>query len=378
MNSQITHDLRNDDRDPLRALAHVPDQSTPPVEQVRRRASAIRRGRRRTRAGLSVGALATALVIGGVLIPQDASTPGSLQAASFLGIARAQAADGADADCRDGEGYTTRFTREQWSTDPQVAALSSWLPADATGLPVRGVDVTSDRQACPPAVPAGVLYSETPTERGLTLWSDVARPFAGQVGLEDVDMRGTTAELLHLPGNVMLSWLESDGTRWVAQASGLDQASVVATLDSLALDGTTLDGASVPSSWELAPLPEPTDDPNVLSWAVEYGQLGGGTDLGIHLHVGRESEPVAVAAARGVDVITFTRVDGQLAVFTNDMGGCVAWDRAGLGYRVCGSQDRDRLVSLAEQVARVEPTDPRVQAAPDLFDTSMSDSTGGN
>jgi len=147
----------------------------------------------------------------------------------------------------------------------------------------------------------------------------------------------------------------------------------------LTLDGTTLDGASVPTSWEQAPLPEPTDDPNVLSWDVEYGPPGDGTDdPGIYLHVGREAEPVAVNAARGVDVISLTRVNGDLAVFWSDMGGCVSWDRAGLAYRVCGSQDRDRLVSLAEQVARVEPTDPRVQEAPDLFDTPMSDSTGGN
>jgi hypothetical protein len=379
MTRQTMDDIWNDEHDPLDVLADVPDQSIPPVEQVHSRAGTIRRQRRRARVGVSVGALATALVIGAGLAPQDDGGVGNLQAASFLGIARAQAADGVQANCLDGVGYTTRFTREQWSADPQVAALASWLPADATGLPVRGIDVTSNQRACPPPVPAAVLYTETPAKQGLTLWSDVARPFTGQTGLENVDLRGTTAELLDLPGNILLSWREGDGTRWVAQASGIDQASILSTLDSLTLRGTTLDGASVPASWEQAQLPEPTNDPNVLSWDVEYGQPGDGSDdPGIRLQVARESEPVAAAAARGAAVISYTRVNGQLAVFWTDEGGCLSWDSAGLAYQLCGSQDLDRLGALAARVARVEPTDPRVQIAPDLFDTSASDSADGN
>ena len=372
MNRQTTHDSWTDDGDRLRSLWEVADQSAPPVEQVHRRAGVIRQGRRRARAGLSIGALATALVVAGVVIPHD-DGPDHLQAASFLGIARAQAVDGADGDCRKGNDFATRYTREQWSTSPQVAALSAWLPADATGLPVRGIDVSSDQLACPPPVPAATLYTQTPAKGGLTLWSDVAQPFAGQTGLQDVTLRDTTAQLLHLPGNVMLTWVEGDGTRWIAQASGLDQAALVAILDRVTLNGTTVDETSVPSTWEQAPLAEPTDRSNVLTWAVEYGEPGDGTDdPGIRLHVAPETEPVATAAARGVDVMTFVQVNGQLAVSYADMGGCVAWDREGLAYQLCGSQDIEYLVSLAEQVARVEPTDPRVLAAPDLFGSSAT------
>ncbi|QTE28948.1 hypothetical protein [Pengzhenrongella sicca] len=373
MNHHSAHDSWTNDSDPLLSLSEVADHSAPPVDQVHRRASVIRQGRRRTRAGLSVGVVAAALVVGGVVIPQDDDGANRVQAASFLGVARADAADGADGDCRQGDNFTTRFTREQWTTSTQVAALSSWLPADSTGLPVRGIDVSSDQLVCPPPVPAATLYTQTPAKRGLTLWSDVAQPFAGDTGLENVTMRDSTAQLLHLPGNVMLTWVEPDGTRWIAQASGLDQASLVTILDNLTLDGTTVDGASVPSPWEQAPLSEPTDRSNVLNWAVEYGEPGDGTDdPGVRLHVTHETEPVATAAARGVDVINFTQVNGRLAISFTDMGGCIAWDSAGLAYQLCGSEDPDQLVSLAERVTRVEPTDPRVLAAPDLFETTLT------
>ena len=172
-----------DEHDPLRALAHVPDTTVPPVDGVHRRAAAIRRGRRRTKAGLSAGLLAGALVVGGVLLPQsgDSTGPsGAPQAASLLGIARAQGADGAG-NCLDTSGHTRRLTRQQWTSDPHAAQLAAWLPAEATGEPVRGIDVTSDRLTCPPPVPAAVLHAEDPAEKGLTLWSNVARPFLGKV-----------------------------------------------------------------------------------------------------------------------------------------------------------------------------------------------------
>ncbi|WP_432537764.1 hypothetical protein [Kineococcus arenarius] len=370
------------EHDLLRALAHVPDTTVPPVEGVHRRAAAIRRGRRRTKAGLSAGVLASALVIGGIFLPQSGDSTGPApapQAASLLGIARAQASDGAGS-CLDTSGYTTRLTRQEWTSDPRSAQLAAWLPAEATGEPVRGIDVTSNRLTCPPPVPAAVLYAETPAKKGLTLWSDVARPFRGEEGLQQVQVRGTNAELLPLPGNVMLSWREPDGTRWIAQASGVDRADLLATLDGLALNGASLDPASVPASWQQSDLPEDSGDPNVLSWDVEYGPSGYTQDPpGIRLHVGYEVEPVAVAAARGVDVITFTRVNGHLATFSTDQGGCVDWDVNGLAYSVCGSQDMDLLVGLAEQVQHVATTDPRLQAAPDLYptdDEATEDSVG--
>ena len=47
----------------------------------------------------------------------------------------------------------------------------------------------------------------------------------------------------------------------------------------------------------------------------------------------------------------------------------MCWDEGGLSHPVGGSQSMDLLVGLTEQVEHVATTDPRRQAAPDLFDT---------
>ena len=368
------HHTDLDEHDPLRALAHVPDTTVPPVEGVHRRAAAIRRGQRRTKVGVSAGVLASALIVGGVLIPQsdnDPRTPATLQAASFIGLARAHADTGSDC----GVSYGVNVPRQQWVNDPRAARLMAWIPAGATGEPVRGVNVHTDGITCLPLAPAAALYTETP-KQGLSLWAGVARPFRGEEGLQNVQVRGTTAELLPLPGNLMLSWTEPDGTRWVVQGSGLDQAAIVATLDALVLGGTSVDSTSVPAPWQQSPLPEATASYSDWTWSVEYGPSGYTQDPpGIRLGVGPLVEPIATGVARGADLYTFTRVNGHLAIFQADLGGCVRWDDAGLSYGVCGSQDMDRLVDLAEQAEKVAATDPRLQAAPDLFPTD--DQTAG-
>jgi len=359
-----------DEHDPLRALAHVPNTTVPPVEGVHRRAAVIRRGHRRAKVGVSAGVLASALIIGGVLVPQSDSNPGprgTLQAASFNGLARAHADTGGD--CK-GARYGANVPRQQWVSDPRAAELASWLPAEATGEPVRGINVHTDGVTCRPLTPAAALYTEAP-KQGLSLWADVARPFRGEQGLRSVQLRGTTAELLPLPGNLMLSWTEPDGTRWVVQGSGLDQAAIVATLDDLVLQGTSVEPASVPAPWQQSHLPDAASPYSDWTWQVEYGPSGYTQDApGIRLGVGPLVEPIATGVARGADLYTFTRVNGHPATFFTDLGGCVRWDEADLSYGVCGSQDMDLLVDLAEQVEHVATTDPRLQAAPDLFPTN--------
>lgn len=358
-----------DEYDPLRALAHVPDTTVPPVEGVHRRAAAILRGRQRTKVGISAGVLASALIVGGVLIPQGGNDPGAggaLQAASFIGLARAHADTGSDC----GVSYGVNVPRQQWVDDPRASKLTAWIPAGTTGEPVRGVNVHTDGITCLPLAPAAALYTEAP-KQGLSLWADVARPFRGEEGLRSVQLRGTTAELLPLPGNLMLSWTEPDGTRWVVQGSGLDEAAIVATLDGMVLEGASVNPASVPAPWQQSQLPDATSPYSDWTWSVEYGPSGYTQDPpGIRLGVGPLVEPIATGVARNADLYTFTRVNGHLATFQPDLGGCVRWDDAGLSYGVCGSPDMDLLINLAGQVEKVATTDPRLQAAPDLFPTN--------
>ena len=80
--------------------------------------------------------------------------------------------------------------------------------------------------------------------------------------------------------------------------------------------------------------------------------------------------PPAVFAARYAQGVTFTQVNGRLAVFVDEGAGdgTVFWQADGLSYALAGHADAEGLVTLAEQLRPVAPDDPRVMAAPDLAD----------
>ncbi|WP_432538025.1 hypothetical protein [Kineococcus arenarius] len=362
------HVDENDLRRALRASAdHLPPAPAP--LQALQAGGRRRLRRRRAGTGLAVATLAAVLTVAGVLIPQRPGDGGVHQAAAtFLGVAPARAADGSDADCR--TFFAADLQRSTWPGNPQVVAAAALLPETAAGAPLRGVNAGTSRGACPPPTPAAVLYTESPSVRGLTVWADVANPYSSDDGLQAVTVRGRAGQFLTLSSDShVLSWDEPDGTRWLAEASGIDQSTMITTLGRLTFTDDRLLQGSPPAGWLQAPLPSATTDTLTTGWQVMYGSPGAQwTDDRLTLGVGRAVGSPAVYAARYAPGVTFTRVHGALAVYISEQGGCLFWQAGDLAYSLCGSGGAQRLTQLAEQVEHVDLTDPRIQTAPDLED----------
>lgn len=365
-----------DELDFLHDLAHLHDQHVPPVELVHRRAGIIRTANRRARAGMGVAVLATVLAVGGVVLPQDPDpgTKGTATvAAAFLGVTPARAADGSDADCR--VGTASALDRTQWESTP-VATMTTLLPEAAVGAPLRAVAAGQAEGTCPAPTPVAVLYAQGPQLKGLTLWADVADPYTGQDGLRTVEVRGTPGQLFAFDtGSFNLSWVAADGTRWLAEASGIDEGTFVRTLDSFRLAGGELDTASVPAGWEQASLPARSTQTTEFSWRVDYGSPGAKwTPDRVTLEVSRAVDSPAVAIARYAAGSTLTSVDGQLAVWSangpagTDIGSSLRWQDGQLAYVLWGQGGAQRLQAMAEQAEHVSATDPRIRGALDARD----------
>lgn len=348
----------------------------PPVERVHARAADLRRRRRRATSVLSVGAVAAALAVGGVVLPQGGGPGGTAPAmAEFLGVVPANAASG-EVDCRIGYG-NGEMPYADWASDPVAAGLPVLL--DSPDLaPMRGVSMGSDTASCPPAVPTAVLYTDGSPVRALALYTDVANPYSAEGGLTDVAVRGTTAEVMTFDdGGQVLSWLEPDGKRWVAWVGGFAQGEAVGLLDALALvaDGG-VEPASIPQGLLTAEVPPQTTELRTVRFGVDYGSpVAEWTADRVHVQVSTDPSATVQWAATGAPGVVLTEVGGHLAEyfpsptapesFGEDYGE-LRWTTGGLSYVIAGSGGMDRLVALAESMEHVAPDDPRMVAAVDL------------
>lgn len=340
----------------------------PPVEHVHARAAVLRRRRRRTTSVLSVGAVAAALAVGGVVLPQGPGPAGEAPAvAQFLGVVPASAASG-DVDCRIGFG-NGGIPYEDWAADPVAAALPVLL--DSPDLPpMRSVSLGSETWSCPPALPTAVLYADGSPVRALALYTDVANPYSAEGGLTDVAVRGTTADMMTFDdGGRVLSWLEPDGKRWVAWVGGFAQDEAVGLLDALALvaDGG-VEASSVPEGLLTADVPPQTVERDRVSFGILYGSPGRETPDAVHVSVSAVPGAAVEWAATGAPGVVLTRVGGHLAEYAPgaEDQGQLRWSTGGLSYVVAGPGGMDRLVALAESMEHVAPDDPRMVAAVNL------------
>lgn len=348
----------------------------PPVERVHARAAVLRRRRRRAASALSVGAVAAAIAVAGVVLPQGTGPAGEAPAvAQFLGVVPASAASG-DVDCRIGVG-DGEIPHEDWAADPVTAALPVLL--DSTDIaPMRGVSMGSYTHNCAPAVPTAVLYADGTPVRALALYTDVANPYSAQGGLADVAVRGTTAQVMTFDdGGQVLSWVEPDGKRWVAWAGGMAGDEAVGLLDSLALvpDGG-VEASSVPADMLSAEVPAPTTERREVSFGLDYGApVAQWTADRVHVNVSTRPSATVEWAATGAPGVVLTEVGGHLAEYAPQPGapeefgedyGELRWSAGGLTSFVSGSGGMDRLVALAESLEHVAPDDPRMVAAVNL------------
>ncbi len=348
----------------------------PPVERVHARAADLRRRRRRTTSVLSVGAVAAALAVGGVVLPQGSGPGGTAPAmAEFLGVVPASAASG-EVDCRIGYGNGA-MPSEDWAADPVAAALPVLL--DSPDLaPMLGVSMGSDTMNCPPAVPTAVLYADGSPVRALALYTDVANPYSADGGLTEVAVRGTTAQVMTFDdGGQVLSWIEPDGKRWVAWFGGMTQDEAVGLLDALALvpDGG-VEASSVPAGLLSAEVPPQTAERRTVSFGVVYGSpVAEWTADRVYVSVSTAPSAAVEWAATGAPGIVLAEVDGHLAEYAPGVTapesfgedyGDLRWTADGLTYVVSGSGGMDRLVALAESIEHVAPDDPRMVEAVNL------------
>jgi len=344
----------------------------PPVEQVHARAAVLRRRRRRTTTVLCVGVLAAALGAGGLALPQGGGAPGSSTpvAATFLGVQRAAAADG-EAACD--RGVAEALDRGDWGTDPVAAGLTAVL-ASPDLAPLRGVSMDVTTWNCPAATPVVALYADDPV-RGVLLFRDVANPYDGQSGLTERRVRGVTARVMTFDtGALVLSWVDPDGVRWLAQAGGMSEDAAVGVLDGLVLDPSgAADPASVPGDLVAAAVPPQQTGTRRGLYLVQYGSPGPEwTDDRVILSVGSTPSSEVDWAASGAPGLELVHVRGTLAEYepgsAGDPFGQLRWTADGRTYVLVGTGGASRLVTLAESLEHVDPGDPRVAGALDLAD----------
>ncbi|MFI2752389.1 hypothetical protein ACGIF2_03015 [Cellulomonas sp. P22] len=371
----MTHDL----------LTHLADVEIPTAEpdlaRVTHRAHSLRRARRARLAG-GTGLVVAVLAVGGVTLPQGGQGPTGNDAplALALGAAPAQAAD-AGVACN--TGTAEWVDRADWSSEPDVVAAAS-LVGDVA-LPLTGIGVHHDEAACWPTVPVAVLFSEAPVS-GVTIWADVADPFPeGTDGVRDVTVRGTDARLRVFDnGSMAVAWTAPDGTTWLASGSGMDEATLLATIDGLRFDGSrVLDVESVPAGLEPATIdPQPVSRTTTRWWAAygdpdaqieDAGVIEPVPGAGMLLEaISGWTAPVEVAASSWAQGVRFVDVDGARGTFspwggdaTSDAGGWLTWHRDGTSYTLSGAFPLAVLTAAATTVEKVDLMDPQVTGAPE-------------
>ena len=340
------------------------------VGEIHRRAHALR-VRRRLRVGASSAmGIAAALAVAGVVLPQDAGTGGTPAAAVSPGVAAAHAADGAEVDCRLGFGSVIDLA--DLAERPDVASLVVLLEDGTDVAPLRGVSAGQEELACPQPAPALVLYDVDPV-RGIAVYPDVANAYEGEEGLVTTQVRGTQGQLMTLEtGSHILSWVESDGERWLAEASGVEVNELVGVLDSMEIADDDTVSADPLDAFETAPVLPPANDVVIPAWGVQYGSPGADwTPDRVTVGVRKADEPTATLASRWSG-LTPTQVAGHLAFYDpgpdGEEVGALFWDADGLRFTLTGTGGPERLVELAEHLEPVSVDDPRLFDVPDLRD----------
>ncbi|RHA38433.1 hypothetical protein [Cellulomonas rhizosphaerae] len=330
----------------LTDLGAIEDAQALPIETIQHRARTIRRHRRARGVGV-VGAVAATLVLGiGALPGHPTSGPDG-----FVGVAQAEGPD----RCNEGGGDGA-LPRDQWSRTPDAARLAAVI--SSPDLPsLRTAALTQSTADCAQVAPVAVLYSTAPSLRAITIWADVPNPYEGQEGIVDLQVRGTSGRLLTLSdGERVLSWSEGN-ERWYAEASGLDDKQLTATLNALSFERGHVAAPTVPRAWNTAEVPVPDESLTTRTWSVTYGQ--GDERIGLQVVLASHS-PVEVAS-RAASYTTLTTVNGHVAAYTSN--GQLWWNADGLGYVLNGAGGIERLTELAAAVEHVALDNTQIATA---------------
>lgn len=356
----------------------VPGPDLPGIE---RRARDQRRRRAQFRSGIGAAALVAVVAVGGTTLSGgEDPAPGGTVLDLALGAAPARADSGCDPSISTGHAQWVDRTAWAGGGAEDLAAL-----IDDPTLGLTDVGVRTETLSCPPAAPVAVFLAEDPV-RGLTIWHDVAAPYAADAEhVSPTTVRGTDALLRDFGGGAFLTWVDQDGVRWLAAGSGMDTGTLIDQVDALALDGGQVLGT--PDGFSVVDIVGATRAERTEWWAT-YGDVdstrqtvapdgsivvtavpGSGMTL---LVSAADSEPAEMVASYWAQGVVVVDIDGRRGVFSAydaampDGGGRLRWQADGMDYLLEGPVGLGDLVTAARGVRPVGLDDPRLAAAGDV------------
>jgi hypothetical protein len=248
------------------------------------------------------------------------------------------------------------------------------VPDDRRLLPADGevTDVVvhrSDTACGTTETPLEVLVQVEPdgtVVSALTLWSDAPRPGGWEQTSEPVTVRGADGVVMtndRSSTDTRLHWSEA-GRDLSVTASGVEEAVVLALVESLTDDGTTVPDDALPDGWSALDGWEQVEElePVEPVWAVGLDDGGRRVDL----EVSRVGWPWQATLSWGAGA-RLIEVGGRAGAVTTSGSTWVTYD-VGDGAQVTLRTDdpgvgADRLVQLAGSLVAVPLDDPRLAAA---------------
>lgn len=352
--------------------ARQADSAGPVVDMATMRPSRHRMTRRIALIGSAAAVLTVAGVGVSALWPTSTSPGQGTSAAGIPVIVPAAAED----RCRtDSLAPATSSLNLRTGALPGEVAQAAHLLA---GEGPRAVTVTEDTYACGRPLAAAVYYAEDGSA-GITLYANVADPFA-HATTSKIDVRGHRGRAMTPPaGHHFVSWVESDGVRWLAIANGMSTSDLVHWLAGAKLDGTEVPLSTTVTGMSRAPTASTAGSviPAVTyTWEADYGAPLPTTDTGgvealprgyvsLQVVVG-PSDPVTSQLSWGQTGDVVTSVDGEPAVYTpnSEGGSLLRWAHAGATYLLfVNAHSLDTSLGIADRVQPVAVDDPRVIAA---------------
>ena len=355
------------DDDHLHRLATGTGPATPPraLSDVRARARQIRRTRLGVRAGGAavITGGAVALSAGGMVsIPAlFPARTGSQTAAAQSSPVPPASGSVAPVDCLSG-----------FASPVGLAEVPNLLFLPAEGVagdpPVLPVIARHDRRACAPTPIAAVWYAldgHTASRRLVLRGPGVHAPGGDFMGtVRTVKARGTDVHLASLPlpdgtPDLDATWTEPDGRSWQVDSRGVAAAELISIIRGLDLRGGSLGDAERPPGFTHSVAISPERQPRQVqqSFRVAFGNQNE-DEGGWSVQVADSGNPIEGMGRR-------VKVDSAEGWWTGKGGraGRLAWRGAGgLQFEVTGSISLRKALRVAESLAPVSVSDPRLDA----------------
>ena len=243
-----------------------------------------------------------------------------------------------------------------------------------TGLRLRiaGFSSSTNAPSCsqPPAVTLIEAGDGGVPVAVVAIWADVTGfedlcppPSCGFMGSVDTfEINGHPARLhTHEHGAFELWWIDGSGLPLRAEASGVDQDTLVDLAEAITADLTTnrllVNSPTGPLSLEVVTENAATGSWTTGSWRLAYGEDE--TTLSARISIDPGFNPYAVLA-RNVTAIRLVDINGTPGAFIGDHGGFLFYEIADGVVATIEGVSQDEAIRFAAILVHVEPDDPRL------------------